>query len=57
MRNSQNRGSVSLRTVAIVAVVIILAIESITHVSQQPRTQRDTGIDGARTDPTASRSV
>ena len=25
--------------------------------SQQPRTQRDTGIDGARTDPTASRSI
>jgi hypothetical protein len=25
--------------------------------SQQPRTQRDTGIDGARPDPTASRSL
>jgi hypothetical protein len=41
MRNSQDRGSVSLRTVAVVAVVIILAIaalawESITHVPSNP---------------------
>jgi hypothetical protein len=41
MRNSQDRGSVSLRTVAVVAVVILLAIaalawENITHVPHNP---------------------